>query len=87
MSKKFNEIENFIFICKDKDCKKNEAKALEKAFEKSVKSLKYQKNTKILECKCTGRCKEAPVAIINNTWLGNVNPKEADNIIEQYLKK
>ena len=82
MPKKYEKFQHFIFVCKDKDCKKAGAKEVEKAFEKSIKEHGLNKITKVFECACTNRCKEAPVAIVNNHWIGNIDIKEVDKIIE-----
>jgi len=87
MSKKYDKYNQFIFVCKDKDCNKNGAKGVEKAFEKAVKKHGINKHTKIIECKCTGRCEQAPVAIVNNQWLGYVKPEEASDIVQQYMNE
>lgn len=87
MSKKYDKYRQFIFVCKDKDCKKKGAKELEKAFEKEIKKQKFHKHTKVIECKCTGRCEQAPVAIVNNQWLGYVNPDEIGQIVDEYINE
>lgn len=85
MSKKHEKYQHFIFVCKDKDCKKAGAKDVEKAFEKSVKKHDLAKSTKVFECACTNRCKEAPVAIVNNHWIGNIEVEEIDKIIDRFF--
>jgi len=82
---KYDKIENFIFVCKDKDCKNKGAKNIEKAFEKSIKKMNLHKNSKIIQCACTNRCKEAPVAIINTTWVGNVSVDNVDELVKRLL--
>lgn len=85
MSKKYDKYRQFIFVCKDKDCKKKGAKDIEKAFEKSLKKQGLHKHTKVLECMCTGSCEDAPVAIVKNKWLGNVKLEDINQIIEQFI--
>jgi len=85
MSKKYEKYRHFIFVCKDKDCKKAGAKEVEKAFENSVRKQQLTKSTKVFECACTGRCKEAPVAVVNNHWIVRINPDHVDQLVEIYI--
>jgi NADH:ubiquinone oxidoreductase subunit E len=87
MSKKYEKYRHFIFVCKDKDCKKAGAKDVEKAFEKSVKSQGLSKSTKVFECACTNRCKEAPVAVVNNHWVVRINPEHVDQLVKSSIDK
>ena len=87
MSKKYEKYRHFIFVCKDKDCKKAGAKEVEKAFEKSVKQHKLTKSTKIFECACTNRCNEAPVAIVNNHWMVRINPNHTDQLVKSCIEE
>lgn len=86
MSEKFDRYRHFIFICKDKDCKKAGAKELEKLIEFEIKKQGVHKITKIITCKCTDRCREAPVVVINNKWLGNVKTDQVETVIHQYIE-
>ena len=85
MTKKDEKYKHFIFVCKGKDCKKAGAKDVEKAFEKSIKEHGLNKTTKVFECACTNRCKEAPVAVVNNHWIVRINPDHTDQLVETYI--
>jgi NADH:ubiquinone oxidoreductase subunit E len=85
MSKKHEKYRYFIFVCKGKDCKKAGAKDVEKAFEQSVKKQGLSKSTKIFECACTSRCKEGPVAVVNNHWMVRINPEHVNQIVESSI--
>lgn len=87
MTEKYDRYRNFIFVCKDKDCKKAGAKELEKSILFEIKKQGLQKSTKIIGCKCTDRCKEAPVVIINNNWIGEVSVDKIDLLIQQYIQE
>ena len=87
MSKKYEKYRHFIFVCKDKDCKKAGAKDVEKAFERSIKKHQLSKSTKVFECLCTNRCKEAPVAIVNNHWMVRINPDHVDQLVESLINE
>jgi len=86
MSKAHDKFTNFIFVCAGKDCKKAGAKELEKSFTIELKEKGLSKSVKILNCKCTDRCKEAPVAIVNNHWLGNVRIDQTSDLIKELFE-
>lgn len=87
MTEKYNRYCHFIFICKDKDCKQAGAKEVEKSLGFEVKKRGLQKITKIVTSKCTDRCKEAPVIVINNNWVGNVKAGNAETLIQQFVEE
>ncbi|MDQ3394691.1 MAG: (2Fe-2S) ferredoxin domain-containing protein [Bacteroidota bacterium] len=88
MGKDFNKVKNFIFICNGSDCKDAGSKNLEKVFSGELKKIGIREETKIIKTKCTGRCKEAPVVVVENHWLTHVKEKNVEGIIEEaFLKK
>ncbi len=88
MGKDFNQVKNFIFICNGSDCKSSGAKGLEKLFWQELKKNGIKNTTKIIKTKCTGRCQEAPVIVVDNSWLTKVKEKNVSVIVEDaFLKK
>ena len=84
--KEYDDYTNFVFVCIGKKCK-DDSKALHKAFKHAVEEEGLKKCTKILKVKCTGRCKEAPVAIVGDKWLGKVKPAEATTLVRKAFLK
>jgi NADH:ubiquinone oxidoreductase subunit E len=87
MGKDYNKIKNFIFVCNGSDCKSSGAKDLEKLFSQELKSMGIRDKTKIIKTKCTGRCKEAPVVVVDNNWLTKVKLKNVGDILKENLSK
>jgi NADH:ubiquinone oxidoreductase subunit E len=88
MGKDYNQVKNFIFICNGSDCKSSGAKSLEKSFSHELKKFDLRDKTKIIKTKCTGRCKEAPIVVVDNNWLTKVKEKNVEEIVEEaFLKK
>ncbi len=86
MGKDYNKVKHFVFICNGKDCKKSGAKDLERAISSDLKSKGLRDKTKILKTKCTGRCKEAPIVLVNNHWLADVKMKDVPDVVEILIK-
>ncbi len=63
------------------------SKRLEKVFYGELKNLGIKDETKIIKTKCTGRCKEAPVVVVENQWLTQVKEKNVEGIIEEAFSK
>lgn len=76
---------HFVFVCNGKDCCKSGAKDLQKEFSKELKERGLKDAAKVIKTKCTGRCKQAPVAIVGQRWLGNVKESQVPLIIEELL--
>lgn len=85
MAKEFDNYCHFVFVCNGKDCCKNGAKDLQKTFSKELKERGLKSTAKVIKTKCTGRCKEAPVAIVGQQWLGRVKENQVPDIIESLL--
>ncbi len=83
--KDFDKYQHFIFVCNGKDCCKKGAKDLQKAFSKELKEQGLKASSKVIKTKCTGRCKEAPVVIAGDKWLGKVKEEDVKPIIEYSL--
>lgn len=81
MGKDYSKVENFLFICNGSDCKSSGAKELEKMFSYELKYRGLKDKTVIIKTKCTGRCKEAPVVIVNENWLTKVKPRNVEDIV------
>lgn len=84
--KDYSHIQDFVFVCTGGDCKP-ESKSLQKAFKEALDANKLKKVSKVIKTKCTGRCKEAPVVIIGNEWLGEVRPADADKLVKKHFLK
>ena len=86
MSKIYDKYTDFIFVCTGKDCKKAGSKDLKKSFAMELQNKGLNKSVKMIDCKCTDRCKEAPVAIVNNHWQGNVSNDQISELIAKHIK-
>lgn len=84
MGKDYSKFERFIFVCNGKKCK-SDAKGLQKAFQAALKDEGLNKQAKVIKTKCTGRCKEAPVAIVGQAWLGHVKEEDAPKLVKKHL--
>ncbi len=60
---------------------------MQKAFKHAVDEEGLKKSTKIFKVKCTGRCKQAPVAIVGDNWLGEVKPTDATKLVKENFTK
>jgi NADH:ubiquinone oxidoreductase subunit E len=87
MSKQRDSIQQFIFICNGKDCKKNGCKELQKSIKQELKSRRKMKAVKVIKTKCTGKCKKAPVLIADNQWFTEVKQGDAVRITASLLEK
>ncbi len=86
MSKDYDKVCQFVFVCKGSDCKKKGGKQLLKSFNKTLKSTNRSKSAVVIETKCMNRCKEAPTVVVGQKWLTKVKEGEVKSIIEDYLK-
>ena len=79
MARNLNDLKHIVMICQGKDCKKQGSKELAKAVKDCAKELGLQRDTLIVNTKCTGNYKRAPVMSIqpSNTWLTEATPDEA----------
>lgn len=82
--KDYSHVVDFVFVCAGKSCKP-ESKMLQKAFKESLEKNRLKKISKVIKTKCTGRCKEAPVVIIGNEWLGEVRSSDADKLVKKHF--
>ena len=82
--KDYSHVQEFVFVCSGKDCK-SESKGLQKAFKEALDKNKLKKTGQVIKTKCTGRCKEAPVVIVGNEWLGHVRPSDADKLVVKHF--
>jgi NADH:ubiquinone oxidoreductase subunit E len=82
--KDYSHIQDFVFVCTGSDCKPD-SKSLQKSFKEALDKNKLKKVSKVIKTKCTGRCKEAPVVIVGNEWLGHVRPSDADGLVKKHF--
>lgn len=82
--KDFSHVEHFVFVCSGSDCKPD-SKKLQKAFKETLDKHGLKKSTTIIKTKCTGRCKEAPVVIVGNEWVGEVTPADTERLVQKHL--
>ena len=85
MGKDYDKYCHFVFVCNGKDCKKNGAKDLQKAFSKGLNERGLKGSAKVIKTKCTGRCKEAPVVIVGQHWLSRVKETQVPAIIDELV--
>lgn len=76
---------HFVFVCNGKDCCKSGAKDLQKQFSRELKDRGLKGSAKVIKTKCTGRCKQAPVAIVGQHWLGNVKESQVPLIVDELV--
>ncbi len=86
MSKDYEKVCQFVFVCKGSDCKKKGGKQLLKSFNKEIKTTTNAKSTVVLETKCMNRCKEAPVVVLGNQWATKVKENQVKQLISDMLK-
>lgn len=79
MARNLNDLKQIVMICQGKDCKKRGSKELAKAVKDCAKELGLKRDTLIVNTKCTGNCKRAPVMCVqpSNTWLTEATPADA----------
>ncbi|WPP52539.1 NAD(P)H-dependent oxidoreductase subunit E [Catalinimonas niigatensis] len=85
MSKEKDDQQQFIFICNGKDCKKNGCKDIQKAIKIELKKKKQQKYIKLIKTKCTGKCKKAPVLIVKEQWMTEMNVPKALEVVNSMI--
>ena len=85
MGKDYNKYCQFVFVCTGKDCCKKGGKELQKQFSKELKERGLKGTAKVIKTKCTGRCKEAPVAIVGQHWLSFVKESQVPVIVEELV--
>ncbi len=81
--KDFSHVQHFVFVCTGSDCK-SESKKLQKAFKEALDKNGLKKVSQVIKTKCTGRCKEAPVVIVGNEWIGEVRTADADKLVQKH---
>ncbi|NMM49181.1 (2Fe-2S) ferredoxin domain-containing protein [Marinigracilibium pacificum] len=84
MSKK-DAVKHFAFVCSGKSCKKCGSKELEKSLSHAAKKHDLKGKFKVINTKCTGRCKESPVMIIKDHWHVMVKPEDGEKYLKKYI--
>jgi NADH:ubiquinone oxidoreductase subunit E len=82
MGKDLNKCSKFIFVCHGSDCKSH-SKELTCSFKEELKRRGLKEDVMIIKTKCTGRCKEGPVVIVDNQWHLKVKEKQVKEILDQ----
>jgi len=85
-TKRFDGFCHFVFVCQGKDCSKHGSKAIQQKFSHEIKSQGLKSVARVINTKCTDRCKEAPAIIIKERWLGKVKEREIPYLVSRYLK-
>ena len=85
MSKDYQKVAHFVFICNGSSCKDDGAKPVEKELYKQLKDKGHKGHTKIIKTKCHGLCKEAPVMVIKDQWHTKVKASQVPKIVEKHL--
>jgi len=87
-----------VFCCGGSDCSKHGSKDVCKALRHEVRDAGLKHSVCFIRTECTGRCKDAPVAIICNgcnftgaevcgaVWYRKLKPTDAKSIVEEHLK-
>lgn len=77
MARSLEDIEHVVIVCTGKDCRKRGAKDLKKAAKACLKSCGVFGRSLVIEARCTGRCKDAPVVCHqpSNTWFKRAKAK------------
>jgi NADH:ubiquinone oxidoreductase subunit E len=84
--KEYSQVQHFVFVCTGDDCKPD-SKRLQKAFKDVLEDNGLKRVSEVIKTKCTGRCKEAPVVIIGNEWIGEVRPTDAARLVKKHFLK
>lgn len=79
--------QQFVFICNGKDCKKRGCKDIQKAIKQNLKQKRKQKAIKVINTKCTGQCKKAPVLIAQSKWLTEMSVHKSLEVVENMLSE
>lgn len=82
--KDYSHVKDFVFVCSGKSCK-SDSKPLQKAFKEALDKNGLKKSSQVIKTKCTGRCKESPIAIIGGEWLGHVKTSDADKLVKKHF--
>ena len=79
MGRKTEDIQHLVMICTGSDCTKKGAKKIGKSIRDCARKHGCKKDTMIVQTKCTGLCKQAPVVFIQrgNRWVTGATEKRA----------
>lgn len=76
-----------VLVCHGSDCRKNGAKKIRTEAKDTIRALGLQKECMLVRSRCTGHCKQAPIACIQpaNVWIENASEKKLAKAIKQEL--
>lgn len=75
-----------LLICEGSKCRKRND-AVRQVFKHQIKAYGLKKSVEIVYTECTGRCKLAPVVIVQpaNAWYGEVTLRQAEQLFERHV--
>ncbi len=78
-----------VLVCHGSDCRKRGAKALRTQAKNTIRDLGIKKECMLISSRCTGHCKQAPIACIqpSNRWLEKATADDMDAAIRAELGK
>jgi NADH:ubiquinone oxidoreductase subunit E len=86
---RFERIEQVVLVCNGKDCKKRGAKELRRTARSTLREMGKRRSTHIVQTKCNGFCKLAPIVSIqpHNVWLSETDEEELAEVLQELLKE
>lgn len=89
MSRPIERWKYLVLVCHGSDCRRHGAKAVRTQAKDTIRSLGLKKECMLVSSRCTGNCKQGPIACIqpNNRWLEKATPESMDKAIREELAK
>lgn len=81
-----HKVRNFVFVCQGKGCQDKGSRDIGRAFKKAVANRGLGKKSRVLRVMCVGRCKDAPIAIIDRRWFPQLTRKRVKKIVKKRLR-
>lgn len=81
--KQLAQLSNVYIVCSGSDCKKQGAAKVRGAIREAVRGAGKRRSSLIVQSKCMGLCKSAPVAYsqAGDEWLPCATPKKARALV------
>ena len=79
-------IQHTVVVCTGSDCRKKGARELKKAARDQLKKNGCADQAMVVEAKCCGLCKQAPVACVDGAdWISKAKPKSLKRELNRAL--
>jgi len=76
MPRSAESVQHTVSICSGSDCRKKGSRELRDLARRALKKLGLAEHSLVVETKCCGLCKQAPLACVDGgEWISKAKPK------------